>query len=112
MLFIESHFYLAGFTDKVAVLGKDFSYEAKASRNTLMIFEIGSKPQVTFHLMIYELAYIAVPSQNVQSDAVFKAQMAKMKKDNPKVEEVEVGIKVLEEAVCSEEMTEMPKIIK
>ena len=44
MLFIESHFYLAGFVDKVSVLGKDFSYEAKASRQTLMIFEVGTKP--------------------------------------------------------------------
>lgn len=32
MAFIESHFYLAGFTDKVAILGQNFSYEAKASR--------------------------------------------------------------------------------
>ena len=41
MQFIESHFYLAGFKDKVAVIGNKFSYELKASRQTLMIFEIG-----------------------------------------------------------------------
>ena len=43
-----------------------------------MIFEIGAKPQVTFHLMIYELAYIAVPSANIQSDKAFKAAMAEL----------------------------------
>ena len=32
MQFIESHFYLAGYCDKVAVIGNQFSFELKASR--------------------------------------------------------------------------------
>jgi len=77
-----------------------------------MIFEIGAKPQVTFHLMIYELAYIAVPSPNIASDKAFKSTMVALEKAHPKMEKQEVGIQVLESIVCHEEMAEMPKIVR
>ena len=68
--------------------------------------------------MVYELAYIAVPSANVKSDNVFKASMEELKK-NPKLKEVEsetlashiTDLKAVEEAVCVEEMLKMPGIV-
>ena len=61
--------------------------------------------------MVYELSYIAVPSVNVQADKVFKANMEEMKKNHPKLKEVESDIKAVEEAVCVEEMLKMPAVV-
>ena len=50
--------------------------------------------------MVFELAYISVPTANVQKDLVFQAKMGDLKKNNPKVEDGEIGIQVADEAVC------------
>ena len=71
MQFIETQFYSAGFVDKVAVLGNRFSFELKASRRSLMIFEVAPKLQTPFYLLVFELAYINVPSQNIVADKLF-----------------------------------------
>ena len=81
---MENKFYEAGFVDKVAFIGNKFSFELKASRRSLMIFEIDGRSQVPFHLLIFELAYINVPSQNVVADKLFQSRMQDLKKYDSK----------------------------
>ena len=69
-----------------------------------MIFEIGQKPQTQFHLLVFELAYITVPSANLQADLLYKAKMDQMKKENPKLKEVIPQIEVIDEMVGNESM--------
>ena len=76
---IEIQLYAAALTTYVVVLGRKFSFEAKASRNSLMIFEIG-KNKSTFQLMCYELAHIDLPSPTVWDEKYWVQVMENLRK--------------------------------
>jgi len=63
----------------IAVFGNKFSYEAKSSKRTVSIFEIGKVPSTVFHILVYDLAYINVPSIRIKSDNEFKTELGKLK---------------------------------
>ena len=69
----------AGYVATVAVFGYKFSYEAKQSKKTLCIFEVGKLPQPVFHILVYDLAYINVPCMRIQSDNEFKSEFDLLK---------------------------------
>ena len=78
---IEASLRFAGFASTIVVFGNKFSYEAKSSRHTLSIFEVGKHPQPVFHLFVYDLAYINVSSMKIWSDNEYKKEMARLSKD-------------------------------
>ena len=86
MQMIEGQLRFAGFLSCVAVLGNKFSYEAKQSKQTTSLFQLGNPPQPCFHILIYELAYINLPSIRVISDAAFKSGVARLKESLPEKE--------------------------
>jgi len=59
----------AGYISTVAVIGHKFAYEVKSSRNTFSMFTIGTTNGPTFHIMIYELAYINVANINIKTSS-------------------------------------------
>ena len=66
---IEAQFRFAGYVQTIAVFGNKFSYEAKSSRHTMSLFTVGQAPHPIFHIMVYDLAYINVPSVTVSTDS-------------------------------------------
>ena len=75
MRMIEGSLRFAGYTATLAVFGNKFSYEAKASKKSMMIFEIGQEPFHKFHILLYDMAYINVQSIKVWSDDEFKTKL-------------------------------------
>jgi hypothetical protein len=71
VLMIEGYLRLAGYSEMVAILGLKFSFSLKSSKHTLCIFEIGDGP-TKFHIILYELAYIDIASQNLMAEATFE----------------------------------------
>lgn len=66
MLMVEGYLRLGGYKEMVAILGLKFSFDLKSSKHTLCIFEIGVAP-IKFHMILYELAYINVPTLSIIS---------------------------------------------
>jgi len=71
MQLIEGSFRFVGYTKTIAIFGSKFGYEAKASKATMSLFELGKPKAAQFHIMTYDLAYINLPSVRVISDAAF-----------------------------------------
>ena len=79
MQIIEAQLRFAGYIQTIAVFGNKFSYEAKSSRHTLHLFEVGKAPAPIFHIMVYDLAYINVPNVNISSNAEFLEKLRTLK---------------------------------
>ena len=84
MQIIEAQLRFAGYIQTIAVFGNKFSYEAKSSRHTLHLFEVGKAPAPIFHIMVYDLAYINVPNVNISSNAEFLEKLRTLKQGLPK----------------------------
>ena len=103
---IEASLRYAGYLSTIVVLGNKFAYEAKNSKNTLAIYQIGKAPNPLFHIMCYDLAYINVPSIRLSSNQEYHHSMNKLKQ-GLKVKEGELlcpnkVITTMEEIVCDE----------
>ena len=113
---IEASFRFSGMLKAVAVFGKQFSYEGKSSKATMALYAVGFESQnPTFHIIIYDLAYINVSSIRVIKDGEFKKQL-QLKKDTLKVKEGELlcpnkVVQTLDEIVCDAESMQMPDTI-
>ena len=70
VLMVEGYLRMSGYKDTVAVLGLKQSFNFKASKHSFCVFEIGVAP-MKFHLILYELAYINVPSMSLIAEAEF-----------------------------------------
>ena len=105
---IEASFRFSGMLKAVAVFGKQFSYESKSSKATMALYAIGFESQnPTFHIIVYDLAYINVSSIRVIKDGEFIKQL-QLKKDTLKVKEGELlcpnkVVQTLDEIVCDAE---------
>ena len=79
MRMIEGQFRFAGLSSTMAVIGHKFSYEAKNSKATMCLFELGKAPHQIFHVLVYDLAYINVGCVRVVSDEGFKKNLESFK---------------------------------
>jgi hypothetical protein len=84
MLMIEVYLRMSGYMDTVAVMGNSFCFNFKSSKHTLCIFEIGVAP-VKFHVILYELAYINIASQNLLSSSEYQSGLPEKAKFDPAV---------------------------
>ena len=86
MRLLEASLRFAGYISAIAVFGNKFSYEAKSSKHSMFIFEVGKAPAQVFHILIYDLAYINVSNMRVWSDSIFKQKLETAKSSLPNKE--------------------------
>lgn len=93
-MIVSAYLPLNGFKHTIAIFGFSLSLEVKLSRSTLSVFEIGSRP-TSFQLVLYELAYINVPSNEILSGPMQDAVISEVKQDTKFVEATQVKIDVI-----------------
>ena len=113
MQMIEGQLRFAGYISTIAIFGNKFSYEAKSSRHTVSLFEVGKAGGPIFYIMVYDLAYINVPNINVASDAEFQSHLNLLKKDLPAKEGLLCPNKIVttvKEEVCCKDNINMREV--
>ena len=73
MKILEGQLYFGGFLSTIAIIGQQFSYELKASKHSVAIYEIAKKGNsATYYLMLYEMAYLNISSPHVMSEVGYQ----------------------------------------
>lgn len=80
MTIVAAYLPLNGFKHTIAVLGRQYSYNMKASRQSLVVFDLGKAP-TSFQLCFYDLAYINIGASGLLAESDCASILAALEKE-------------------------------